>query len=83
MKSKNNWETQPRKENGEFTFRFLKGENILKKQFEKIAQRLSEKQLIKELEQSKVKFSKEEIVFITKSKSGKIVWLEKGNEKAG
>ena len=39
--------------------------------------------LIKELESNGVKFSKEDIVFITKDKTGQIVWLEKGNSTAG
>lgn len=39
--------------------------------------------LIKELENNGVKFSKEDIVFITKDKTGQIVWLEKGNSSAG
>lgn len=39
--------------------------------------------LIKELENNGVKFSKEDIVFITKDKTGQTVWLEKGNSSAG
>lgn len=39
--------------------------------------------LIKELESNGVKFSKEDIVFITKDKTGQTVWLEKGNSSAG
>lgn len=39
--------------------------------------------LIKQLENSGVKFSKKDIVFITKDKSGQTVWLEKGNLNAG
>ena len=40
-------------------------------------------ELIKELEESGVKFNKNEIVFITKDKSGMLVWLETGNGLAG
>lgn len=39
--------------------------------------------LIAELEKNKIKFTKEDIVFITKDKSGQVVWLEKGNSGAG
>lgn len=39
--------------------------------------------LIKELELGGIKFSKEDIVFITKDKTGQTVWLEKGNSSAG
>lgn len=39
--------------------------------------------LIKELESKGVKFCKEDIVFITKDKTGQTVWLEKGNSFAG
>lgn len=39
--------------------------------------------LIKELESNGVKFSKEDIVFITKDKTGQTIWLEKGNSAAG
>ena len=81
--SDNNWETQPRKENGEFASRFLKGENLLSKKFAEIAKKMREKTLIKELEKNQIKFSINDLVFITKCKTGKIVWLEKGSEKAG
>lgn len=39
--------------------------------------------LINELESNNIKFSKEDIVFITKDKTGQTVWLEKGNSFAG
>lgn len=39
--------------------------------------------LIKELERNGVKFTKENIVFITKDQTGQIVWLETGNKSAG
>ena len=35
--------------------------------------------LIAELKKSGVKFTEQDIVFITKDKTGQIVWLEKGN----
>lgn len=39
--------------------------------------------LVKQLEQSGTKFSKENMVFVTKDKTGQIVWLEKGNSSSG
>lgn len=44
---------------------------------------LSEKMLISELEKSGAKFTRENIVFVTKDKSGQIIWLEKGSPTAG
>ena len=40
-------------------------------------------QLISELEALGVKFTKEDIVFITKDKTGQVIWLEKGNSSSG
>lgn len=45
--------------------------------------KIESENLIKELESKGVKFSRENIVFITKDKIGQIVWLEKGNSSAG
>ena len=39
--------------------------------------------LIEELEQSNVKFTLKDIVFVTRDKTGQIVWLETGNSMAG
>lgn len=39
--------------------------------------------LIGELEKSGVKFTKEDVVFVTKDATGQTVWLEKGNSSAG
>lgn len=43
----------------------------------------SSEELIAGLEKSGVKFTKENIVFITKDATGQTVWLETGNESAG
>jgi len=43
----------------------------------------SNEALVKQLEQSGVKFSKKDMVFVTKDKTGQVVWLEKGNESSG
>ena len=43
----------------------------------------SSEALVKQLEQSGVKFSKNDMVFVTKDKTGQVVWLEKGNESSG
>ena len=40
-------------------------------------------QLIRELEENNIKFTKENIVFITKDQTGQTVWLEKGNSSGG
>ena len=40
-------------------------------------------QLIRELEENNIKFTKEKIVFITKDQTGQTVWLEKGNSSGG
>jgi len=42
----------------------------------------SNEALVKQLEQSGVKFSKKDMVFVTKDKTGQVVWLEKGNESS-
>ena len=39
--------------------------------------------LIKDLEEKGIKFTKEDIVFITKDGTGQTVWLEKGSPSAG
>lgn len=39
--------------------------------------------LIDELEKNKIKFTKEDIIFITRDETGRIVWLEKGIFSAG
>lgn len=43
----------------------------------------SEQTLIAELEKKGIKFTKQDIVFITKDGTGQTVWLEKGNSSAG
>ena len=39
--------------------------------------------LINELQKNGVKFTKEDMVFITKDATGQTIWLEKGNQSAG
>ncbi len=41
------------------------------------------KELIEELVKAGVAFTDEDIIFITRDATGQIVWLEKGNERAG
>lgn len=43
----------------------------------------SSEALVKRLEQGGVKFSKKDMVFVTKDKTGQVVWLEKGNASSG
>ena len=49
----------------------------------KSSEKLIDKSLIKELKNNNIKFSKKDVLFITKDKTNQIVWLEKGNEGAG
>lgn len=42
-----------------------------------------ENQLLKELIDSGSKFNQDRIIFITKDKSGQLIWLEEGNSSAG
>ena len=44
---------------------------------------LIDDELVAKLEHDGVKFSRENIVFITRDKTGQIVWLEKGNAQSG
>ena len=50
---------------------------------EKSTSVLSEQDLVAELKKKGVKFTKQDIVFITKDGTGQTVWLEKGNSSAG
>ncbi len=43
----------------------------------------AKKQLIQELKDSNIKFSEKDMQFITKDKTGQIVWLETGNSFSG
>ena len=38
---------------------------------------------IEKLEKAGVKFNKEDVIFVANDSSGKLIWLEKGNEKSG
>lgn len=51
--------------------------------YESIVSEIQRDLLISELEQNGIKFTKEDIVFIAKDKTGKTVFLEKGNGSAG
>ncbi len=42
-----------------------------------------ESKLLDELEKSGVKFTKEDVSFVTKDTTGQLVWLEKGNSSVG
>ena len=39
--------------------------------------------LLKELDSNGAKYNKDALIFVTKDKTGQIVWLEKGNSSAG
>lgn len=51
--------------------------------YESIVSDIQRDLLTSELEQNGIKFTKEDIVFIAKDKTGKTVFLEKGNTSAG
>lgn len=38
---------------------------------------------LKMLDDAKVKYNKEDVIFVTHDSSGQLIWLEKGNEKSG
>ena len=40
-------------------------------------------ELLPDLQAEGCKYSKDEIVFITKDRDGKLIWLERGNDNAG
>lgn len=40
-------------------------------------------ELVKPLVDAGVKFTKEDVLFVTKDESGQLIWLEKGNEDVG
>lgn len=61
------------------SFENQEAQSIAAENEEKVAAQL----LINELERKGTKFTKEDIVFITRDKTGQIVWLEKGNASAG
>lgn len=41
------------------------------------------RELLSELVRQKVKYTEEDIIFITKDKEGKLIWLERGNDISG
>lgn len=44
---------------------------------------LIDKNLVSEMEKNKIKFTKNDLVFTTKDKTGQLIFLEKGNSTAG
>lgn len=44
---------------------------------------LARQEMINELTKAGVKFTKEDVIFVTKDKTGQLIWLEKGNDGAG
>ncbi len=47
------------------------------------SQQMIDESLLAELERGGVKFTREDMLFVTRDKTGQIVWLEKGNAGAG
>lgn len=50
---------------------------------ELVSQSLIDEDLVAELGRNGVKFTREDMIFITRDKTGQIVWLEKGNPSSG
>ena len=44
---------------------------------------LTKKCMIEQLTKARVKFNPNDVLFVTKDKTGQLVWLEKGNKCAG
>lgn len=59
------------------------------KKARELAQKIEEEkkkkqdELVKPLVEAGVKFTREDVLFVTKDKSGQLIWLEKGNDRAG
>lgn len=67
-------------ESGEYAAKVSENE----KRLEESAKRpMIDENLVKELERNGVKFSREDMVFITRDATGQVVWLESGNSGAG
>lgn len=49
----------------------------------KLAEPMIDEALVAEFEQNNVKFSRDEMIFITRDRTGQIIWLEQGNSLAG
>ena len=47
------------------------------------SQPMIDETLVAELERNGVKFTREDMLFVTRDKTGQIVWLEKGNDDSG
>lgn len=49
----------------------------------KVKELLKKDDMLKQLIDAKVKFNADNVLFVTKDKSGQMIWLEKGNDVAG
>lgn len=50
---------------------------------EKIRELSEQESMLSKLEEAGVKFNRNDVLFVTKDKTGQMIWLEKGNPKAG
>lgn len=67
-------------ESGEYAAKVAK----IEKELEEDARKpMVDEDLVQELEKSGAKFSRKDIVFITRDETGQIVWLENGSSSAG
>lgn len=67
-------------ESGEYAAKVAENEMRLR---ESVKGPMIDEDLVKELEKNGVKFSRGDMVFITRDATGQIVWLESGNSGAG
>ena len=67
-------------ESGEYAAKVMENEKKLE---ESAMSSMIDEGLVKELKENGVKFSREDMVFITRDATGQVVWLESGNSNAG
>ena len=48
-----------------------------------LSEEYKKKQMIKKLDEAKVKYTKEDVIFVTNDSIKKVIWLEKGNDNRG
>ncbi len=60
-----------------------KFDDVATSSFKKIELPEEDKILLNQLKEAKVKLTEEDVLFVTKDKTKQILWLEKGNQKAG
>ena len=58
--------------------------NLSQTEFDtKVNELVKKDEMIRPLIEAGVKFTKDDVIFVTKDKSNQLIWLEKGNDNAG